>query len=426
MRAALLILLLCCAPLGASANQRIALVIGNNAYAEQPLFNPVNDAIAVDAALTELGFEVIRATDADLEAMQEALLAFTSRIEEGSTALVFYAGHGVQANGRNYLVPVDARLRSESRLRFEALELGDVLEELEYSPSRLNLVILDACRNNPFLQRVRGGSRGLAAVDAATGTLVAYATAPGSVASDGVGSNGLYTEQLLNVLREPGLQAEAVFKRVRIGVTEASGGEQVPWESSSLTGDFVFNQSAAPSTVVPAAAAADRDALFWESVRDASAAEELRSYLEQFPDGTFAALARTRIAALEADASRAGRCDDLAGAWLERRDDRECASELWFEPSAAGAPNHYDARTTVCPGPGVLGALGAGASTGDAVLDGRTLTGTWQHGPCSGTSTYELDESCTTGTGRIVGTRGLFGTCAGIRLISTLERVDPP
>ena len=175
-----------------------------------------------------------------------------------------------------------------------------------------------------------------------------------------------------------------------------------------------------------ATAVADRDALFWESVRNASTAAELRTYLERFPDGTFAALARTRIAALEAEAERDVRCDDLAGAWLERRDDRECASELWFEPVADGTPHHYDARTTVCPGPGALGVLGTGTSTGEAVLDGQTLTGTWQHGPCSGTSTYELDETCTSGTGRIVGTRGLFGTCAGIRLTSTLERVDPP
>ena len=171
----------------ASASQRIALVIGNAAYAESPLHNPVNDAIAIDERLTALGFEVVRVTDADLRSMQSALVEFTRRIEDDATALVFYAGHGVQANGRNYLVPIDARLENESSLRFEALELNDVLEELEYSRSKLNLVVLDACRNNPFLRRFRGGSRGLAAVDAATGTLIAYATGPGAVASDGSG-----------------------------------------------------------------------------------------------------------------------------------------------------------------------------------------------------------------------------------------------
>ena len=144
----------------ASASQRIALVIGNAAYAESPLYNPVNDAIAIDERLTALGFEVVRVTDADLRSMQSALVEFTRRIEDDATALVFYAGHGVQANGRNYLVPIDARLENESSLRFEALELNDVLEELEYSRSKLNLVVLDACRNNPFLRRFRGGSRG--------------------------------------------------------------------------------------------------------------------------------------------------------------------------------------------------------------------------------------------------------------------------
>lgn len=300
----------------AAAAQRIALVIGNAAYEESPLFNPVNDAIAVDERLTRLGFEVIRVTDADLRTMQDALVEFARRIEDDATALVFYAGHGIQANGRNYLVPVDARLESESALRFEALELNDVLEELEYSPSKLNLVVLDACRNNPFLRRFRGGSRGLAAVDAATGTLIAYATGPGAVASDGSNDNGLYTEHFLDALDEPGLQAEAVFKRVRIRVADASGGDQVPWESSSLTGDFVFNRSAPPASVppvvvpgteqgtttmqarVPEALSQGAEVLFWDTVREAGDIASFEAYLAQFPDGTFAPLAKARIEAL--------------------------------------------------------------------------------------------------------------------------------
>ena len=304
----------------ASAAQRIALVIGNAAYAESPLYNPVNDAIAVDERLSALGFEVVRVTDADLRSMQSALVEFTRRIEDDATALVFYAGHGVQANGRNYLVPIDARLDNESSLRFEALELNDVLEELEYSRSKLNLVVLDACRNNPFLRRFRGGSRGLAAVDAATGTLIAYATGPGAVASDGSGDNGLYTEHFLRALEQPGMQAEAVFKQVRINVADASGGDQVPWESSSLTGDFVFNRaepppqppaagaqipttaqgSQAPVQVrMPDAINAGAEVLFWDTAREANDIPSFRAYLEQFPEGTFAPLARARIAALE-------------------------------------------------------------------------------------------------------------------------------
>lgn len=412
-------------PAAAAGNQRIALVIGNNAYPEAPLFNPVNDARAVSTALLGLGFEVVTATDADLGAMQEALLDFTGRIEEDATALVFFAGHGIQANGRNYLVPVDAALDSEPRLRFEALEMSDVLEELERAPSKLNLVVLDACRNNPFLRSFRGGSRGLAPVDAASGSLIAYATAPGSVASDGSGRNGLYTEHFLEALERPGLQVEAVFKQVRIGVTEASRGEQVPWESSSLTGDFVFNQTAAAVAAGPGpgdapTAGADLDALFWDSVRDDESGAGLRAYLDRFPDGTFADLARARLAA--APARPGARCEDLSGRWLERRDDRDCASVLWYERAADG--EGYDARTEVCAAPGLLGGLSGGVSTGEARLEGRTLSGTWRHGPCSGTATYELDAACTTGRGRIVGTKGMFGTCAGIRIVSTIERSD--
>jgi len=317
-------LLLTCLAGEAPAAQRIALVIGNAAYEESPLYNPVNDAIAVDERLTALGFEVVRVTDADLRTMQGALVEFTRRIEDDATALVFYAGHGVQANGRNYLVPIDARLENESSLRFEALELNDVLEELEYSRSKLNLVVLDACRNNPFLRRFRGGSRGLAAVDAATGTLIAYATGPGAVASDGSGDNGLYTEHFLRALDQPGMQAEAVFKQVRINVADASGGDQVPWESSSLTGDFVFNRAEAPPQPVPAVAQAPAtmqgtqapaqvrmpealntgaEVLFWDTAREANDIPSFQAYLEQFPEGTFAPLARARIAALENEAA---------------------------------------------------------------------------------------------------------------------------
>lgn len=412
----------------APANQRIALVIGNNAYPEQPLFNPVNDARDVRAALEDLGFEVVSATDADLAAMQAALLEFTDRIEDGATALVFYAGHGVQAKGRNYLVPVDAQLDSESALRFQALEMNDVLEELEYSGSKLNVVVLDACRNNPFLRRLRGASGGLAAVDAAAGTLIAYATAPGSVASDGSGGNGLYTEHFLEALRVPGLQVEAVFKQVRIGVADASGGEQIPWESSSLTGDFVFNQQpAAPAagSLAPIAAsgagagapAAGAEVLFWDSVREDDDLAAYGAYLERFPAGTFAPLAEQRIARLRASA--ASRCADLSGLWYDRRDDRACVSELRLQ---AAGDDAYESRGEVCAGAGALGFLSGGTSTGSLRLGDGVLTGTWRHGPCSGETRITLDADCTHGEGEYVGTRGGFGSCAGIRSAVRIER----
>jgi hypothetical protein len=426
--------------LPASGNQRIALVIGNNAYPEAPLFNPVNDADAVSRALAELGFEVVKATDADLAGMQRALLEFTGRIQDGATALVFFAGHGIQANGRNYLVPVDASLESAGRLRFEALEMADILEELEYSGSKLNLVILDACRNNPFLGRARGASGGLAAVDAATGTLIAYATAPGATASDGSGRNGLYTEHLLQALRIPNLQAEEVFKQVRIGVAEYSGGEQVPWESSSLTGDFIFNQrmdpTAAAQNAVPAAAPAaagsapgrdgSAEMLFWQTVLADDRVEGYRAYLDRFPAGLFAALAANRIALLDEQNAQGNRCDDLSGAWLDRRGDRECSSRNFFEADP-GNPGAYRVTVNICTdggGAGVLAGLGADRATATARLEGSDLTLDWQHGPCRGITELQLDARCTRGTGMIIGQRGGFGSCAGIRETVRLERID--
>ncbi len=229
------------APIEVSADERrVALVIGNAGYKEAPLRNPVNDSRAIAAALRQLNFDVIEVEDASNKAMEMAVIMFARKMGPDVSSLFYYAGHGVQFDGNNYLVPLGAELDSELSFEFEALNVGNVIKAMERSGSRLNLVILDACRNNPFERRLRGQSRGLAAIDAATGTLIAYATAPGSVAADGDGENGLYTEALLNTLEQPGLQVEEMFKQVRVEVSERSNGQQVPWESSSLTGDFVF------------------------------------------------------------------------------------------------------------------------------------------------------------------------------------------
>ena len=206
--------------------------------------------------------------------------------------------------------------------RVAAVDVELLLEQMTEAKNRVNMVILDACRNNPFERRMRGASRGLAAVDAARGTLVAYATAPGSVAADGDGKNGLYTEELLEALREPGLKVEEVFKRVRINVTRRSKGAQTPWESSSLTGDLVVNVTVnvtTPAVVadggrVAAGAGPDREALFWMSIKDGTDPAGFEAYLKQYPQGTFAALARQRLASVSppARAPDLGRFD---GAW---------------------------------------------------------------------------------------------------------------
>ena len=285
--------------------QRTALVIGNSTYRETPLRNPVNDARAMGKTLGALGFTVLAHENANKRTMEAAIIEFGRRLAEGGVGFFYYAGHGLQVRGRNYLVPVDADIDSEAITRIAAVDVDLLLEQMAEAKNRVNIVILDACRNNPFERKLRGASRGLAAVDAARGTLVAYATAPGSVAADGDGSNGLYTEELLQALQVPGLKVEEVFKRVRVNVANRSKGSQTPWESSSLTGDLIVNVTVNVTPVVAAATptpapTADREALFWASVKDGTDPAGFESYLKQYPQGTFAPLARQRLANLTA------------------------------------------------------------------------------------------------------------------------------
>lgn len=220
---------------------RIALVIGNGAYPEVPLKNPVRDAQSMAKALLACGFQVQVLVDASLPQMEAALRTFGQKLRAGGVGLFFYAGHGMQVKGSNYLIPVGADIADEDEVRFKALDANAVLAKMESAGNGLNLLVLDACRNNPFGRGWRrGGAEGLAQMDAPTGTYIAFATAPGRTASDGMGSNGLYTQHLLESLQQPGLKVEEVFKRVRVGVRRASKDQQVPWDSSSLTGEFYF------------------------------------------------------------------------------------------------------------------------------------------------------------------------------------------
>ena len=222
----------------AASGGRYALVIGNSAYSSQPLKNPANDARDVARALTALGFDVQLKTDAQLRDIEDAIRDFGLKLKRGGVGLFYYAGHGVQVQGINYLVPIGARLSSESDVKYECVDAGRVLGKMEDAGNELNLVILDACRNNPFSRSFRSAEPGLARMDAPTGSLVAYATAPNSVASDGGGKNGLFTKYLLQNIGTPGITIEEMFKRVRIGVMNETGKKQVPWESSSIAGYF--------------------------------------------------------------------------------------------------------------------------------------------------------------------------------------------
>jgi len=224
----------------AAAEQRVALVIGNSQYKDSPLLNPVNDARAIGEALRRAGFRVVEKENIGRVEMQLALRDFGDALKGGGVGLFYFAGHGVQVKGRNFLIPVDASIEREDEVAYNGVDASQVLDKMEAANNRLNIVILDACRNNPFARSFRSSSAGLAQMEAPVGTFIAFATAPGSVASDGQGKNGLYTQHLLRAMLRPGIKIEDVFKNVRAGVRRDSSGRQVPWENTSLEGDFVF------------------------------------------------------------------------------------------------------------------------------------------------------------------------------------------
>ncbi len=233
---------------------RHALVIGNAAYASAPLLNSVNDATAVAKVLQKAGFVVDLKLNATQKQMQDAVTAFGDSLGGGGAGLFYFAGHGVQIKGRNFLMPVGIDVKREDEVPYKAVDVQQVLDKMETAKNRINMVILDACRDNPFARSSRGAGGGLSQVDAPIGSLIAFATAPGSVASDGRNANGLYTQHLLANIERPGTPIEEVFKRVRLGVRLDSNGTQVPWESTSLEGDFYFfppapGVKAAPTTL---------------------------------------------------------------------------------------------------------------------------------------------------------------------------------
>jgi len=225
--------------LSAATERRIALVIGNSAYRSGPLKNPVNDATDMAAALNRAGFTVTLKKNANLQEMVEIIEDFGNSLKRGGVGLFYFAGHGVQVNNVNYLLPISTRINKESDVRFQALDAGRVLAEMENANNGFNIVILDACRDNPFSKSFRSASRGLAIVaNAPTGTFISYSTGASQVARDGEGRNSPYTKALLENMDKPGLSINNVFMNVRSKVKKETG--QVPWELSSLEGDFYF------------------------------------------------------------------------------------------------------------------------------------------------------------------------------------------
>ena len=294
---------------------RIALVIGNSKYKTSPLRNPGNDARLMARTLRGLGFEVIERIDASQKTMKRALTTFSRKLSkagENAVGLFYYAGHGVQVAGRNYLIPVDANIELEGDVDIESIDANSVLRAMDQARARVNFVILDACRNNPFARSFRSGTRGLAQMDAPGGTLIAYATSPGDVAVDGDGVNSPYTAALTKSMQQPGVPAVLMFQDVRVAVQEATNDRQTTWEASSLTGNFSFKPGAPEkkkekkeiitekTTPKPGPGPAflprgsDREVVFWNSVKDSSDPADLQAYLNTYPSGTFSELAKIR------------------------------------------------------------------------------------------------------------------------------------
>lgn len=284
----------------------MALLIGNNAYPTSPLRNAVNDSRDLGAALRELGFRTIVKENTTRAEMIAALQEFGKALEGADAALFFYAGHAMQFKDRNYLIPIDAVMASEDDVTFFSVEVSQIFDRMERARTRFNFVILDACRDNPFRDTFKVTASGLAQMSGPSGTLIAYATAPGATAADGFGRNGIYTGHILQNIRIPDMPVEVLFRKVREGVERDTKRLQTPWELSSIKGDFVFNATGraaaagnGPSGAGPSAdVAAQLELQFWKSVQESSRAEDIQAYLDKYPNGVFAQLARNRIDAL--------------------------------------------------------------------------------------------------------------------------------
>jgi hypothetical protein len=298
------------------AEPRVALVIGNSNYGNGigKLPNPANDAALMTAALQKTGFTVIKVIDADQKEMKRKIREFGEALANAgpkATGLFYYAGHGIQVKGLNYLIPTDANIDKEADVSIEAITADDVMEQMEFAANPVNIIILDACRNNPVARSMRSATRGLAPMqsDSVRGTFIAYSTAPGQTAADGTGTNSPYSQALAKAIVQPGVGIEEIFRDVRGQVMQATEEKQIPWDSSSLTAPFYFSPDGAAKpaslTNTPAPANGDREKKLWDYVEAGKKPDDYQAYLDQYPNGTYAAVARRRLASLNGSAPQA-------------------------------------------------------------------------------------------------------------------------
>jgi hypothetical protein len=288
----------------APGDLRVALVIGNDAYTSAtPLKNAANDAKSMSETLRELGFFVIEIRDGTRAQMAEGIAKVRDKLKgKHGIGMLYYSGHGMQMEARNYMIPVDAKLRSMAEVPSQNVDVDQVILAFKAAGNRMNILVLDACRNNPFDDVA--AVKGLAPIDAPTGTILAYATAPGNVASDGdtQSKNGLYTGFLLKELKTPQVKIEDIFKRVRLNVRQASRGRQIPWESTSLEDDFYFNSGLKPAqkeseTDLENAFAIEK--AYWDKIKNSVDANDFFTFLQKHPNGSMSETAQFAIDRLQ-------------------------------------------------------------------------------------------------------------------------------
>lgn len=328
--------------LAAPDPSRIALVVGNSAYRQTPLANPANDASAMRELFASAGFSV----DAHLDARRTDLLAaidrFTASAQQSQTrlAVFYYAGHGAQLDWRNYLLPVDIAVNSAEDVRRQCVDLGILLGRLAQIRDKNFIIILDACRDDPFKGAFRPEQKGLSQFDAPVGSLIAYATSPGNVASDGGGRNGLYTENLVRELSNRGTRLEDALKRVRLNVRLSSRGQQVPWESTSLESDvFVFADGARKLSAAELEQLLLDDLAAWGRIKNSRNIDDWVQYLREFPNGRFAEIAQVRLSRMLAEIARPAPAPSPAAPAAKPALELKPGSDMTVLPPASANPN---------------------------------------------------------------------------------------
>lgn len=322
----------------AQQSPRIALVIGNAAYKSSPLRNPENDAKDFAKSLKGFGFSVIEHNNLTIRQIGPMLREFRAKLVPGSVAVVFYAGHGVQIKGENYLPAVDADIQGEEDVPTQSLSTRQLMDVLAEAGTRMNLVFLDACRNNPFSRRFRSTTRGLSRENAPSGTLISFATRPGSEAADGEGRNGLYTSVLLQQLKLADQPIEQVLKRVVTGVRQASNGQQEPWIEGSIEGDFCFGECGGTTTT-----RRHPEDEAWDIAQKSNTQAAYQTYLSKFPSGRYSSAAEVALAGLKGAPSPGDKGGETTG-----RDSRTSdppaknpfAMNVWYSDDCDGKINN--------------------------------------------------------------------------------------